>query len=60
MIKETMKRKRPSFNESYYGYDSFSALLTDAEKHKLVVLRRDERSGSAFNHHRSNRNRTPK
>jgi uncharacterized protein (TIGR00288 family) len=46
MIKETMKRKRPSFNESYYGYDSFSALLTDAEKHKLVVLRRDDRSGS--------------
>jgi uncharacterized protein (TIGR00288 family) len=46
MIKETMKRKRPSFNQGYYGYNSFSELLQDAEKHKLVVLSRDDRSGS--------------
>ena len=41
-----MKRKRPSFNESYFGYDTFSQMLQDAEKHKLVVLRRDQQSGS--------------
>jgi uncharacterized protein (TIGR00288 family) len=46
MIKETMKRKRPSFNQGYYDYNSFSELLVDAEKHKLVVLSKDDRSGS--------------
>ena len=45
MIKQTMKRKRPGFDESYYGYSSFSKMLEDAERHKLVKLRRDERSG---------------
>lgn len=41
MIKETMKRKKPSFNESFYGYNSFSRLLEDAANHKLVELTRD-------------------
>ncbi len=27
LVKETMKRKRPSFDESYHGYKSFTALL---------------------------------
>src|SRR5690606_3213331 len=30
MIKDTMKRKKPSFNESYHGYRTFSELLEDA------------------------------
>lgn len=42
LIKETMKRKSPSFNEAYYGYKSFSALLESAAKKKLVTLRRDD------------------
>ena len=46
MIKQTMQRKRPSFNESYYGYSSFSELLEDAEKNKLVVLKKDSRAGT--------------
>jgi uncharacterized protein (TIGR00288 family) len=33
MIKQTMQRKRPEFNEEYFGYSTFSALLEDAEKH---------------------------
>jgi uncharacterized protein (TIGR00288 family) len=41
LIKETMKRKRPSFNESFYGYSSFSRLLEDAASRKLVELTRD-------------------
>lgn len=45
MIKQTMKRKRPSFNEGYYGYSTFSELLEDAEKKDIVSLRRDQRSG---------------
>jgi len=44
MIKQTMIRKRPSFNESYHGYSTFSKLLEDAAKHKIVDLKRDERS----------------
>jgi len=46
MIKQTMKRKRPSFNEGYYGYNSFSELLQDARDKQVVVLARDRRSGS--------------
>ncbi len=45
MIKETIKRKRPSFDESYHGYSTFSKLLDDAEREKLVQLKRDEKSG---------------
>ena len=46
MIKQTMQRKRPEFNEEYFGYSTFSALLEDAEKHHVVRLRRDQRSGT--------------
>jgi uncharacterized LabA/DUF88 family protein len=46
MVKETMKRKRPSFNEGYYGFRTFSHLLEDAQKRGIVKLRRDQRSGS--------------
>jgi uncharacterized LabA/DUF88 family protein len=46
MVKETMKRKRPSFNESYYGFRTFSHLLEDAQRRGIVTLRRDQRSGS--------------
>jgi uncharacterized LabA/DUF88 family protein len=46
MVKETMKRKKPSFNETYYGFRSFSHLLEDAQRRGVVVLRRDQKSGS--------------
>ena len=46
MVKETMKRKKPSFNESYHGYRTFSDLLADGEKHGVVRLRTDSRSGT--------------
>jgi uncharacterized LabA/DUF88 family protein len=46
MVKETMKRKRPSFNESYYGFRTFSHLLEDAQRRGIVKLRRDQKSGS--------------
>lgn len=44
MIKETMKRKKPSFNEAYHGYRTFSELLEDAKKHGLLDLETDKRS----------------
>jgi uncharacterized protein (TIGR00288 family) len=46
MIKQTMQRKRPSFNEGYYGYSAFSDLLEDAERKNIVKLKKDQRSGS--------------
>jgi uncharacterized protein (TIGR00288 family) len=45
MVKTTMQRWRPGFNESFYGYRSFRELMEDAQRHKLVVLARDEKSG---------------
>ena len=46
LVKDTMRRKQPSFSESSYGYRSFSALLEDAQKFGLIRLRKDERSGT--------------
>ncbi len=46
MIKDTMKRKKPSFNEAYHGYRTFSELLLDAQKEGLVELETDPRSGT--------------
>ncbi len=46
LVKETMKRKKPSFNESYHGYRTFSDLLADAEKEGIIRLRTDTRSGT--------------
>jgi uncharacterized LabA/DUF88 family protein len=45
MIKQTMQRKQPYFSESYYGYKSFSEMLEDAERHKLISLKKDAKSG---------------
>src|SRR5204863_8818202 len=44
MIKDTIKRKKPSFNEAYHGYRTFSELLEDAKKEGLVELDTDKRS----------------
>jgi uncharacterized protein (TIGR00288 family) len=44
LVKQTIMRKKPSFNESYYGYKTFSKLLEDAAKHKVVDLKRDPKS----------------
>ena len=45
MVKQTLKRRKPGFSESYYGYRSFGELLEDAKKRKLLILERDEKSG---------------
>src|SRR6516162_8097859 len=46
MIKDTMKRKKPSFDESYYGYRSFTHLLEDADNNALVDIERNHKSGT--------------
>ena len=45
MVKQTMQRKQPYFNESYYGYKSFSELLEDAERNGLLTMKKDVKSG---------------
>ncbi len=45
MIKQTLKRQRPGFSESYYGFHSFGDLLEEARSNGILDLERDERSG---------------
>jgi uncharacterized LabA/DUF88 family protein len=45
MIKQTLKRRRPGFSESSYGFGSFNDLLEEAQSRGLLDLDRDERSG---------------
>tara|TARA_Y100001934_G_scaffold254398_1_gene320244 strand:- start:17 stop:820 length:804 start_codon:yes stop_codon:yes gene_type:complete len=45
MIKQTLKRRRPGFSESYYGFRSFGDLLEEAQERGLLELEADDRSG---------------
>jgi len=45
MVKQALKRRRPGFNERYYGMRSFGDLLEEAERRGLIGLTSDERSG---------------
>jgi uncharacterized protein (TIGR00288 family) len=46
MIKQTMQRKKPTFNEEYYGYATFSNLLEDAQANNIIKIKRDPKSGT--------------
>jgi uncharacterized protein (TIGR00288 family) len=45
MIKQTLKRRKPGFSESYYGFRSFSQLLEEASERGILELESDEKSG---------------
>lgn len=45
MIKQTLKRRKPGFSESYYGFRSFSQLLEEAEARGILELEPEEKSG---------------
>lgn len=45
MIKQTLKRRMPQFNETYYGFGSFNDLLEEAQARGVIELEMDERSG---------------
>jgi hypothetical protein len=49
MLKEAIKRRKPDFNESYYGFRSFGNLLEEAQARGLLELGRDEKSGAFVN-----------
>lgn len=46
MIKQTIKRRNPGFDESYHGFSSFGQLLEEAEARGILELERDEKSGA--------------
>ena len=46
MIKNTICRMHPGFNESQFGYKSFSALLQDAAKEGLLELTLHQKAGT--------------
>jgi hypothetical protein len=45
MVKQALRRRKPGFNESFYGYGSFNDLLEDAARNGMLMLERDEKSG---------------
>ena len=45
MVKQALKRRKPGFNEAYYGFRSFNKLLEEAQSKHLLKLERDEKSG---------------
>jgi uncharacterized protein (TIGR00288 family) len=45
MIKQTLKRRKPGFSESYYGFRSFNQLLEEAGARGILDLEREEKSG---------------
>ena len=45
MVKQALKRRKPGFHESYYGFRSFNQLLEEAKARGLLDLERDEKSG---------------
>jgi uncharacterized protein (TIGR00288 family) len=46
MVKQTIKRKQPSFTEATYGYSNFSELVEDGAEMGLFKIAKDDRSGS--------------
>src|SRR5207248_2353986 len=45
MVKQTLQRRRPDFNEASYGCRSFNDLLEEAAERGQLELERDEKSG---------------
>jgi uncharacterized protein (TIGR00288 family) len=45
MVKQTLKRRNPGFNENYYGFRTFSDMLEEAQARRLLTLEPDQKSG---------------
>ncbi|WP_426075986.1 NYN domain-containing protein [Janthinobacterium sp. PSPC3-1] len=46
MLKEAIKRRKPDFSESFYGFRTFGNLLEEAQTRGLLEFGRDEKSGA--------------
>ncbi len=47
MVKQTLRRVHPGFNEGYYGYRSFSDLMEDVESRGLINVEYDSKRGNS-------------
>jgi len=45
MVKQTLKRRKPGFDETYHGFRTFGQLLEEAQARGLLTLQLDEKSG---------------
>ncbi len=50
MVKQALKRRKPGFNESYFGFRTFSQLLEDGKRRGMLELESDEPSGGYIIH----------
>lgn len=46
VLKDAIKRRKPDFSESYYGFRAFGNLLEEAQARGLLEFGRDEKSGT--------------
>ena len=46
MLKDALKRRKPDFNESYYGFRAFGNLLEEAQSRGFLDVGREEKSGT--------------
>ncbi|WP_225034230.1 NYN domain-containing protein [Paraburkholderia sp. XV] len=46
VLKNAIKRRKPDFNETYYGFRAFGNLLEEAQSRGLLEVGRDEKSGT--------------
>ncbi|AKJ30925.1 hypothetical protein AAW51_4234 [Caldimonas brevitalea] len=46
VLKDAIKRRRPDFNESYFGFRTFGSLLDEAQSRGLLEVGRDEKSNT--------------
>jgi uncharacterized protein (TIGR00288 family) len=49
-VKQTIKRQHPGFDERAYGFRTFSDLLLEAQKRRLLKLESDKNAGGYFLH----------
>jgi uncharacterized protein (TIGR00288 family) len=45
MVKQALKRRKPGFNESYHGFNSFGKMLEEMESLGMLTLVHDKKSG---------------
>ncbi|SMB27139.1 conserved protein of unknown function [Sterolibacterium denitrificans] len=46
VLKQAIKRRKPDFNESHYGFRTFGNLIEEAQSRGLLESGRDEKSGA--------------
>jgi hypothetical protein len=46
VLKEAIKRRKPDFSESYYGFRTFGNLIEECKARGLLEFGRDDKSGA--------------